>query len=104
MSSTRVRISIIVAVLLLTTPSAVRAQPVGKVYRIGMLETRSTALNAANIDAFRQGLRELGYKRIKISEILYRSSDGRDQRHFPGLASELGCIVRGVLAPTSSGT
>jgi putative ABC transport system substrate-binding protein len=87
-SSTRVRISIIVAVLLLTTPSAVRAQPVGKVYRIGMLETRSTALNAANIDAFRQGLRELGYKEDQNLEILYRSSDGRDER-FPGLASEL---------------
>jgi hypothetical protein len=45
---------------LLTAPLAVQAQQAGKMYRIGMLETRSTELNAANIDAFRQGLRELG--------------------------------------------
>jgi ABC-type uncharacterized transport system substrate-binding protein len=53
-----------------------------------MLETRTTELNAANVDAFRQGLRELGYKEGQNLEIVYRSSDGRDQR-FPGLASEL---------------
>jgi putative ABC transport system substrate-binding protein len=58
------------------------------VYRIGMLETRSTALNAANFDAFRQGLSELGYKEGQNLQIEYRSSDGRDDR-FPALASEL---------------
>jgi putative ABC transport system substrate-binding protein len=72
---------------LLAAPRAAKAQA-GKVYRIGMLETRSTELNAANIDAFRQGLRELGYKEGQNLEIAYRSSDGRDER-FPGLASEL---------------
>jgi len=61
---------------------------VGKVYRIGMLETRSAALNAANIEAFRQGLLELGYREGQNLEIVYRSSDGRDER-FPRLASEL---------------
>jgi ABC-type uncharacterized transport system substrate-binding protein len=73
---------------LLTAPLAAGAQQAGKVYRIGMLETRSTVLNAANIDAFRQGLRELGYKEGQNLEIVYRSSDGRDER-FPSLASEL---------------
>jgi putative ABC transport system substrate-binding protein len=73
---------------LLVVPLAAEAQQAGKVYRIGMLETRSTVLNAANIDAFRQGLLELGYKEGQNLEIVYRSSDGRDQR-FPGLASEL---------------
>lgn len=73
---------------LLVVPLAAEAQPTGKVYVIGMLETRSIVLNAANIDAFRQGLRELGYKEGQNLEIVYRSSDGRDER-FPGLASEL---------------
>ena len=73
---------------LLAAPLAAEAQQAGKVYRIGMLETRSTILNMANIDAFRQGLLELGYKEGQNLEIVYRSSDGRDQR-FPGLASEL---------------
>ena len=45
----------------LAAPLAAEAQPAGKVYRIGVLETTSPALNAANLDAFRQGLRELGY-------------------------------------------
>ncbi|MBI3030281.1 MAG: ABC transporter substrate-binding protein [Candidatus Rokubacteria bacterium] len=53
-----------------------------------MLETRSTELNRANVDAFRQGLRALGYEEGQNLEIVYRSSDGRDER-FPGLASEL---------------
>ncbi len=73
---------------LLAAPLAADAQQAGKVYRIGILETRSTVLNAANIDAFRQGLRELGYKEGQNLEIAYRSSDGRNER-FPGLASEL---------------
>ena len=42
-------------------PLSARAQQRGKVYRIGMLETISTTLNAAAINAFRQGLGELGY-------------------------------------------
>jgi len=77
-----------VTVGLLAAPLAAEAQQAGKVYRVGMLETRSTVLNAANIDAFRQGLRELGYKEGQNLEIEYRSSDGRDER-FPGLAGEL---------------
>lgn len=37
------------------------AQRPEKLYRIGMLERPSTAINAANLDGFRRGLRELGY-------------------------------------------
>jgi ABC-type uncharacterized transport system substrate-binding protein len=53
-----------------------------------MLETRSAGLNAANIDAFRQGLRELGYVEGQNFVIEYRSSEGRDER-FGALAAEL---------------
>ena len=42
-------------------PLAARAQQPAKRYRIGMLETISPALNAAHLDAFRNGLLELGY-------------------------------------------
>ncbi len=88
MRSTSARLSVVVALLLLTAPLVVGAQLAGKVYLIGMLETRSAVLNAANIGAFRQGLRELGYREGQNLEIVYRSSDGRDER-FPDLASEL---------------
>ena len=47
-----------------------------------------TAVNAANVEGFRQGLRELGYVEGKTFVIEYRSSDGRDER-YPGLATEL---------------
>jgi putative ABC transport system substrate-binding protein len=53
-----------------------------------MLERTSTAINAANLEGFRQGLRELGYVEGKNFVLEYRSADGRDER-FPGLAAEL---------------
>src|SRR5216684_3170431 len=48
----------------------------------------SSTLNTANLDAFRQGLRELGYVEGRDFVIEYRSADGRPER-FPGLATEL---------------
>jgi len=70
---------------LLAAPLAVEAQ---QVHRIGMLETTPVALNAANLEAFRQGLRALGYVERQNYAIEYRSADGRAER-FPGLAAEL---------------
>ena len=45
----------LVLALLTLAPLAAEAQQAGTGYRIGMLETRSTTLNAANIDAFGRG-------------------------------------------------
>jgi putative ABC transport system substrate-binding protein len=73
---------------ILAVPLAARAQPAGKVYRIGVLETTSAALNVPNLDAFRQGLRELGYTEGQNLVIEYRSADGHPER-FPDLATEL---------------
>jgi len=73
---------------LLSTRPAAEAQPVGKVYRIGMLERTSPAVNAANLNAFRQGLRDAGYVEGKNFVIEYRSAEGRDDQ-FPGLADDL---------------
>ena len=73
---------------LLAAPLAAEAQPAGKVYRIGVLESTSPALNAANLAAFQQELRELGYVERQNYAIEYRSADGRLER-FPDLAAEL---------------
>jgi putative ABC transport system substrate-binding protein len=81
-------IALVFALSLCLAPLPAESQSAGKVYRIGVLETRSAALNAANLDAFRQGLRELGYRDGQNVDIAYRSSDGRNER-FPALASEL---------------
>ncbi len=64
------------------------AQPPGKVWRIGVLETQSMAMNAVNFDEFRRGLRELGYVEGKNLLIEYRSADGRPER-FVELANEV---------------
>ena len=69
-------------------PLTARAQPSGRVYRIGVLETAPVASNAANFDALRKGLRELGYVEGQNLILYYRSVDGRPER-FPQLAAEL---------------
>jgi|SRR5215475_669977 len=73
---------------ILVRPLVAGAQQTGKVYRIGVLETMSATLNTVNLDAFRQGLRELGYVEGRDFVIEYSSADGRPER-FPGLATEL---------------
>src|SRR5256714_13817140 len=69
-------------------PFAVDAQRPEKLYRIGMLESTSPAINAANLEGFRRGLGELGYVEGKNFVIEYRSAEGRDER-FVDLAAEL---------------
>src|SRR5262249_14230416 len=69
-------------------PLAARAQQSERMRRIGVLETVSVTLNAANYDSLRQGLRELGYVEGRNLVIEYRSADGRAGR-FPDLATEL---------------
>src|SRR5438046_3536222 len=73
---------------ILALPLGVFAQQQGKVWRVGILDTVSTDMNAANLDAFRQGLRERGYIEGRNLIIEYRSADGRGER-FADLASEL---------------
>jgi len=73
---------------LFTAPLAAKAQQLDRPYRIGMLERTSTAVNAANVNAFRQGLRERGYVEGERFVIDYRSADGRDEQ-FPILAAEM---------------
>src|SRR6516162_48501 len=68
------------AVAIMIPPLPLNAQPSGKIWRIGVLETISMALNAPNFDAFRQSLRDLGYIEGKNLIIEYRSAEGRGER------------------------
>ena len=79
-------ITVGVVLLLIAAPLSADAQPVGKVPRVGVLLLSDTAQSVA--DAFRQGLRELGYVEGQTIAIEYRWAEGEEER-FPGLASEL---------------
>jgi putative ABC transport system substrate-binding protein len=86
--TTRRQLLVVLGMNAVVAPLSSYAQPQGKVWRIGMLETVSRDLNAANLDAFQLGLRELGYVEGRNLIIEYRSADGRAER-FPDLATEL---------------
>jgi ABC-type uncharacterized transport system substrate-binding protein len=72
----------------LAAPLAAEARQPERIYRIGVLERTSPAINAANLDGFRRGLLELGYVERRNYAIEYRSADGHDER-FPSLTVEL---------------
>jgi putative ABC transport system substrate-binding protein len=63
------------------------AQPVGKVPRIGVLGPRLAAAFVIQIEAFRQGLRELGYIEGQNLVIEYRYAE--ENLELPALAAEL---------------
>ena len=56
-----IKITLAVGALLYAASFPTEAQHDAKVYRIGVLEIVGAASNIANLSAFRQGLRELGY-------------------------------------------
>jgi putative ABC transport system substrate-binding protein len=72
----------------LEAPRAVEAQQATKVTPIGYLSGPSLSANAARIEAFRQGLRELSYVEGKNIVIEWRSADGKFEG-LPALAAEL---------------
>ena len=73
--------------LFLGSPIVALAQPPRPVPRVGYLFYGSPG-PSREIDAFRQGLRELGYIEGQNLVVEYRSADGRIER-FPELAAEL---------------
>jgi ABC-type uncharacterized transport system substrate-binding protein len=80
--------SILVAAMLLVTAGLVEAQQPTKIPRIGFLTAGSSSTIPARIDAFRQGLRELGYVEDKNIVIEWRFGEGKLDR-LPALVSEL---------------
>ena len=80
--------SILVAVVLLAVAVIAEAQQAKKVPRIGYLTGSSPSARSARIEAFGQGLRELGYVEGKNIVIEYRYAEGKLDR-LPVLAAEL---------------
>jgi putative ABC transport system substrate-binding protein len=74
--------------MLAAPPLVADAQPAGKVPRLAYLNASSAASATLAVEAFRQGLRELGYIEGQNILIEYRWADGRFER-LPALAAEL---------------
>jgi ABC-type uncharacterized transport system substrate-binding protein len=81
-------LSILVAVVLLALGVRTEAQQPKKVPRIGGLYAGTPSTQLARMEAFRQGLRELGYVEGKNIIIEYRYAEGKYDR-LPALAAEL---------------
>ena len=80
-----VRLVVLLALVLLTAPRATHAQPSAKMPRIGYLALRALA---AEDEAFKQGLRDLGWIEGQTIAIEYRWAAGQVER-LPALAAEL---------------
>ncbi len=97
------RIATIVALCLglLSVPLAAGAEQPAKVPRIGALISGSPSTHKANVDAFRQGLRDLGYVEGQNIVIEYRYAEGKVER-FSDLAAELVRLKPDVLVTGGS--
>jgi putative ABC transport system substrate-binding protein len=78
----------LLATVLLTTAPPAEAQQPKKIPRVGYLDGASLSAVAARIEAFRHGLRELGYIDGKNILIEWKSAEGNVER-LPTLAAEL---------------
>ena len=83
----------------LVVPLAANAQEAGKVARIGML---ASSPSDPFVEAFKQGLRELGYVEGRNIIVEYRWTEGRTER-LPGLAADLVRLKVEVIVASSQG-
>ena len=79
---------VILAIGILVAPLAAEAPPAGKVHRIGLLRVGNSLFGRANVEAFQQGLRDLGYVEGQHFVMEYRYAEWQYER-FPDLAAEL---------------
>jgi putative ABC transport system substrate-binding protein len=94
------RVFIATAVGLLAAPLAAEAQRVSKLPRVGILSPFTSASDSF-LEAFRQGLRDLGYVEGQNVLLEYRSAEGTADR-LPGLAAQLTRLRVDVIVTTTS--
>jgi putative ABC transport system substrate-binding protein len=80
--------AVALATVLFAQVLAAEAQPGGTVARIGWLNAGSASVNRGTLDAFRQGLRELGYVEGRDVLVEERWADNAPDR-LPALAADL---------------
>ena len=98
----RTFVSALGAVLATAVRTGSAQSQASKIYRIGFLGTTSAAEFASRLDAFRSGLRDLGYLEGKNTDIEIRWADG-DVNRLPELAAELVRLKVDVLVTHAEG-
>ena len=93
-------LSILFAVILFAVAVIAEAQQ-PKTSRIGVLVAGSVSTHKSRDDAFRQGLRELGYTEGKNIVIEYRYAEGNLSR-YPELANEMARLKPDVIVVAST--
>ncbi len=86
---------------LLASPLAAEAQPAGKPWRIGLLSQGAAQPSAPGLNAFRDGLRELGYAEGQQYFLEARYADGQSER-LPRLAADLVALQLDVIVAPST--
>jgi putative tryptophan/tyrosine transport system substrate-binding protein len=82
------RTFLLVAGAYLALPLAATPQPADKIPRIGFLSASAPASIGIRFDAFRQGLKDLGYVDGRNIVVEYRWAEGKEER-LSGLADDL---------------
>src|SRR5215475_13217625 len=98
----KIAVYILVAVILPFVHLAEAQQP-KKVPRIGFFSATSPSTTSARLEAFRQGLSELGYVEGKNIFIEWRFAEGKSDR-LPALAAELVRLKVDVIVSASPTT
>jgi putative tryptophan/tyrosine transport system substrate-binding protein len=83
-----IALTVTLAVSFTFAPLSLDAQQAAKIAKIGLLNPGTTAATAHLLEAFRQGLRDLGHVDGKTFVLELRSAEGRAER-LPDLAREL---------------
>ena len=95
-----IRFAVVLVLCVVLVPLAAEAQPAGRLARIGVLFGGSPP--DPFVEAFKQGLRELGYVEGRNVSIEYRFGEGRSDR-LPALAAELVRLKVDVIVASSQG-
>src|SRR5262249_61068546 len=94
-------LGLVLAILLVASDAV--AQQTGRVYRIGVL-TPAVRGTSTPLEAFRQGLRELGYEEGRNLTIEWRFGEGRDDRMHAfahELAPAKGDVIFAINTPSA---
>jgi putative tryptophan/tyrosine transport system substrate-binding protein len=94
----RIGLAVVLTISLILAPLAAEAQQATKIFRIGYLATNPTPHFQ---EAFRQGLRDLGYVAGRNVAVEYRDAEGKYDR-LPALAAELVALKVDVLVAAST--